>query len=156
MFTLQTSFKLLLLKACAKGVKSVSRGACEYQGGKLFRLQSLLHPRIRPLVLIFSLFPFSTSFALTFLYYSYSMFSGSNFRVWKVQCCRVFLVPIWHIFFSYSVFFSFSFAGIFKQSMGARNREGIVLSYRPARGYIGWQNWFLGIYSWAPYSSLFL
>ncbi len=41
--------------------------------------------------LIFSLFPFSANFALTFLYYSYSMFSGSNFRVWKVQCYRVFL-----------------------------------------------------------------
>ena len=28
-------------------------------------------------------------------------------------------------------------AGIFKQSMGARNRVGIGLSYRPP-GYIGW------------------
>jgi hypothetical protein len=36
--------------------------------------------------------------------------------------------------------------------MGARNRVGIGLSYRPAMpGYIGWRNWFLGIDSWAPY-----
>ncbi len=28
----------------------------------------------------------------------------------------------------------------FKQSMGARNRVGIGLSYRPARLYIGWRN----------------
>jgi hypothetical protein len=34
---------------------------------------------------------------------------------------------------------------------GARNRVGIGLSYQPAMpGYIGWQNWFLGIDSWAP------
>ncbi len=32
------------------------------------------------------------------------------------------------------------------QSMGARNRVGIGLSYQPAR-----RNWFLGIDSWAPY-----
>jgi hypothetical protein len=32
------------------GVKSVSRGDCEYQGGKLLRLLSLLRPRIRPQV----------------------------------------------------------------------------------------------------------
>jgi hypothetical protein len=30
-------------------------------------------------------------------------------------------------------------AGIFRQSMGARNRVGIGLSYRPP-GYIGWRN----------------
>jgi hypothetical protein len=35
-------------------------------------------------------------------------------------------------------------AGIFKQSMGARNRVGIVLSYLP-QGYIGWWTPFLGI-----------
>jgi hypothetical protein len=40
-------------------------------------------------------------------------------------------------------------AGIFKESMGARNRGGIGLSYRPA-GYIGWLYSFLGIDSWAP------
>ena len=40
-------------------------------------------------------------------------------------------------------------AGIFKQSMGARNQVGIGLSYRHA-GYIGWRNWVLGIDSWAP------
>jgi hypothetical protein len=34
-------------------------------------------------------------------------------------------------------------AGIFKESMGARNRGGIGLSYRPARLYIGWRNSFL-------------
>jgi hypothetical protein len=34
---------------------------------------------------------------------------------------------------------------IFKQSMGAMNRVGIGLSYRPAR-----RNLFLGIDSWAP------
>ncbi len=33
--------------------------------------------------------------------------------------------------------------------MGARNRGGIGLSYRPP-GYIGWRNSFLGIDSWAP------
>jgi hypothetical protein len=32
--------------------------------------------------------------------------------------------------------------------MGARNRGGIGLSYRP--GYIGWRNSFLGINSGAP------
>jgi len=37
-------------------------------------------------------------------------------------------------------------AGIFKQSMGARNRVGIGLP----PGYIGWRNSFLGIDSWAP------
>ncbi len=41
-----------------------------------------------------------------------------------------------------------AFAGIFKQSMGARNRVGIGLSYRPATGYTAWRNWFLGIDSW--------
>ncbi len=35
-------------------------------------------------------------------------------------------------------------AGIFKQSLGARNRVGIGLSYRPARLHIGWRNSFLG------------
>jgi hypothetical protein len=39
-------------------------------------------------------------------------------------------------------------AGIFKQSMGARNRVGIGLSYLP--GFIGWRNSFLGIDFWAP------
>jgi hypothetical protein len=49
MRTLQTSFKLLYF--CSRGdrVKSVSRGDCEYQGGKLLRLLSQLRPRIRPL-----------------------------------------------------------------------------------------------------------
>ncbi len=45
-----------------------------------------------------------------------------------------------------------SSAGICKQSMGARNRVGIALSYRPARLYThttAWRNWFLGINSWA-------
>ncbi len=41
-------------------------------------------------------------------------------------------------------------AGILEQSMGARNLVGIVLSYRPAWGYIGWRNPFLGIDYWAP------
>jgi hypothetical protein len=42
-------------------------------------------------------------------------------------------------------------AGIFKQSMGARNRVGIGLSYRPARIHTtAWRNWFLGIDSWTP------
>jgi hypothetical protein len=46
------------------------------------------------------------------------------------------------------VFISFSRAGIFKKSMGARHREGIGLSYRPARlhrlaEFIPW-NRFLG------------
>jgi hypothetical protein len=40
-------------------------------------------------------------------------------------------------------------AGIFKQSMGARHRVGIGLSYRPAR-LNRWRNSFLGINSWAP------
>jgi hypothetical protein len=40
-------------------------------------------------------------------------------------------------------------AGNFKQSMGARNRVGIVLLYWPP-GHIAWPNWFLGIDSWAP------
>jgi hypothetical protein len=39
-------------------------------------------------------------------------------------------------------------AGIFKESMGARNRGGIGLSHRPARP--GWRNSFLVIDSWAP------
>ncbi len=38
MFTLQTSFKPLLLKGA--GIKSVSRGDCEWQGGKLLKLLS--------------------------------------------------------------------------------------------------------------------
>jgi hypothetical protein len=37
-----------------------------------------------------------------------------------------------------------------QQSMGARNRVGIGLSYRPARLYIGWRNRILRINSWAP------
>jgi hypothetical protein len=42
-------------------------------------------------------------------------------------------------------------AGIFKQSMGARNREGIGLSYVPARqttqpGRIGSLEWILGLH----------
>jgi hypothetical protein len=36
-------------------------------------------------------------------------------------------------------------ARIFEQSMGARNRVGLGLSYRPAR-----RNLFLGIDSWPP------
>jgi hypothetical protein len=40
-------------------------------------------------------------------------------------------------------------AGIFKQSMGARNRVGIGLLYRSARLHTAWQNLFLGIESWA-------
>ncbi len=40
-------------------------------------------------------------------------------------------------------------AGILEQSMGARNRVGIGLSYWPA-SCTGWQNRFLGIDSWAP------
>jgi hypothetical protein len=35
--------------------------------------------------------------------------------------------------------------------MGARNRGGRGLGYRPAR-YIGWRNSFLGIHSGAPYT----
>jgi hypothetical protein len=46
MFRLQTSSKLRLLKG--GGVKSVSRGDCEKQGGKLSRLLSQLRPRIQP------------------------------------------------------------------------------------------------------------
>jgi hypothetical protein len=42
-------------------------------------------------------------------------------------------------------------AGIFKESMGARNRIGRGLSYRPP-GYIGWRNSFLGIDSGSPYT----
>jgi hypothetical protein len=39
-------------------------------------------------------------------------------------------------------------AGIFEQFMGARNRVGIGLSYRPPRlPFL--RNWFLGINSWA-------
>jgi hypothetical protein len=46
------------------------------------------------------------------------------------------------------VYFVYVFgAGIFKQSMGARNRIEIGLSYRPARLH-GWRNFFLGIDSW--------
>jgi len=33
--------------------------------------------------------------------------------------------------------------------MGARNRIGIGVSYRPP-GYTAWRNWFLGLDSWAP------
>jgi hypothetical protein len=40
-------------------------------------------------------------------------------------------------------------AGIFKKSMGARNRGGIGFRSGPP-GYIGWRNSFLGINSWAP------
>jgi hypothetical protein len=50
MFTLQTSFKPLLLKWRVGGrVKSVDRGDCEYQQGKHLRLLSQLRPRIWPL-----------------------------------------------------------------------------------------------------------
>jgi hypothetical protein len=35
-------------------------------------------------------------------------------------------------------------AGILEQSMGARNRVGIGLSYTGLPGYIGWRNQFLG------------
>ncbi len=47
-------------------------------------------------------------------------------------------------------------AGIFKQSMGARNRVGIGLSYRPARLHrlVGWRNKFLGIDHTCDYKSL--
>ncbi len=42
-------------------------------------------------------------------------------------------------------------AGILEQSVGARNRVGKGLSYRPAMlGYIVWRNRFLGTDSWAP------
>jgi hypothetical protein len=42
-------------------------------------------------------------------------------------------------------------AGIFKESMGARNRGGRGLSYGPPC-YIGWRNSFLEIDSGAPYT----
>jgi hypothetical protein len=45
MFTLQTTFRPLLLK---RGGGSVSREDCEQQGGKLLRLWFFLRPRIRP------------------------------------------------------------------------------------------------------------
>ncbi len=46
-----------------------------------------------------------------------------------------------------------AWAGIFKKSMGARNRGGIGLPYRTGPpGYIGWRNSFLGINSGAPYT----
>ncbi len=48
MFTLKTSFKPLLLGG-GGGLKSVSRGDCEQQGGKLLRLLPQSRPRIRPL-----------------------------------------------------------------------------------------------------------
>ena len=48
MFTLQTSFKPILLNGAE--VKSVSRCDCEQQGGKLLRLLSKLRPKIRPLL----------------------------------------------------------------------------------------------------------
>ncbi len=53
--------------------------------------------------------------------------------------------------FEFLIFFLFTilYAGILQQSMGARNRVGIGLSYRPAFN-IGWRNRFLVIDSWAP------
>jgi hypothetical protein len=42
-----------------------------------------------------------------------------------------------------------SVLAIIEQSMGARNRVGIGLSYTGLPGYIGWRNRFLGIDSWA-------
>ncbi len=44
-----------------------------------------------------------------------------------------------------------SSAGIFKHSMGARNRVGIGLSYTGLPGYTAWRNSFLVINSWASY-----
>jgi hypothetical protein len=45
-------YKPVSIHFCSKGgVKSVSGGDCEQQGGKLVRLLSQLHTRIRPLVL---------------------------------------------------------------------------------------------------------
>jgi hypothetical protein len=49
MFTLQTSFKPILLDRAEVHVKSVSKGDCEEQGGKLLRLLSQLRPRISAL-----------------------------------------------------------------------------------------------------------
>jgi hypothetical protein len=49
MFTSQTSFKPFLLGGRGGGVKSVSRGDCEWPEGKLLRLLPQLRPRIRPL-----------------------------------------------------------------------------------------------------------
>ena len=51
MFTLQISFKPLLLKK-EGAAKSVSRGDCEQQGGKLLRPLYQLRPIIRPQVRI--------------------------------------------------------------------------------------------------------
>jgi hypothetical protein len=51
---------------------------------------------------------------------------------------------------SLSGFFALTSAGIFKESMGARNRVGIGLLYTGPPGYTAWRNWFLGIDSWAP------
>ncbi len=45
-------FKPHLLKGGGGGVKSVSRGDCEWQGGKLLKLLSQLSPRIQPLFTI--------------------------------------------------------------------------------------------------------
>ncbi len=44
-------------------------------------------------------------------------------------------------------------AGIFEQSIWARNRVGIGLSYPPARLYISWWNRFLGIDSCATFKN---
>ncbi len=47
MFTLQTNF--CLVEVGGGGVKSMSRGDCELQGGKLLKLLSQIRPRILPL-----------------------------------------------------------------------------------------------------------
>jgi hypothetical protein len=58
--------------------------------------------------------------------------------VFRVRICKPFKEPR---------------AGTFKESMGARNRGGRGLSYRPARLHtVGWRNSFFGIDSGARYT----
>ncbi len=56
-----------------------------------------------------------------------------TFKLWMV-------VNVWYCKMSVSMKLCWNF----QQSMGARNRVGIGLSYR-----LPWRNWFLGIDSWA-------
>jgi hypothetical protein len=149
--------------ASAKFIKHFSSLLCHirvcYNCGLFYLLRNGLEWQSESLLLF--LFH-GTEFRVVF---SYSEGFGTEFReffvsrnsrnsVGNMRLFHLFCLPRNYIFLSVGLYlnfrhllYSFLFlvvfsAGIIKQSMEARNRIGIGLSYRPAR--LGWRNRFLG------------
>jgi hypothetical protein len=81
-----------------------------------FELQIISATHQTPLIIVFSTPPLKGTVQQALQFCSHYL----------RQQCVLFIL-------AFKSFFGMHCAGIFKQSMGARNRVGIVLSYRPAR-----------------------